>query len=264
MLPPLNEQRRIAHVLSTVQTAIEQQQQLIVLTRELKATLMKKLFTEGLRGEKQKETEIGLVPESWDVLPLERLSAIERGKFAHRPRNAPQFYGGPYPFVQTGDVSNSDGRIETYTQTLNDDGLRISKMFPTGTILITIAANIGFTGILQFDSACPDSLIGLTPNERMSAEFLQYYLVTQQSEMDRLAPRGTQKNINIQFLKPWPIPVPTINEQYEIARSLSIVDQKRRLAKEKKRLFEELFLSLLHQLMTAEIRVNDIDLPSLN
>ena len=252
------EQRRITHILSTVQTAIEQQRRLIALTRELKSVMMRKLFTEGLRGEKQKETEIGLVPESWEVLPLEKVASIERGKFTHRPRNAPQFYGGSIPFVQTGDVSNSDGRIETYTQTLNEDGLRISKVFPAGTILITIAANIGFTGILQFDSACPDSLIGLTPNNKASAEILQYYLSTQQTEMDRLAPRGTQKNINIQFLKPWLIPIPSRDEQNEIAHSLRIIDKKKRIEMSKKNLLEELFRTLLHQLMAGEVRTADL------
>ena len=70
-LPPLPEQRKIAGVLGVVQRAIEQQERLIALTTELKKALMQKLFTEGLRGEPQKQTEIGLVPESWEVVPLE-------------------------------------------------------------------------------------------------------------------------------------------------------------------------------------------------
>jgi type I restriction enzyme S subunit len=163
-LPPLFEQQKIAAVLGLVQRAIEQQQRLIVLTTELKKALLHKLFTEGLRGESQKQTEIGPVPESWKVVALGDVATIERGKFAHRPRNHPRFYGGSTPFVQTGDVSNCDGKIRTFSQTLNDQGVGISKVFPSGTILITIAANIGFSGILEFDSACPDSLIGLTPN----------------------------------------------------------------------------------------------------
>jgi len=79
-VPLFPEQRRIAYVLSTVQTAIEQQVRLIKITRELKAALMHKLFTEGLHGEKQKMTEIGPVPESWDVKPFERFSTLQRVK----------------------------------------------------------------------------------------------------------------------------------------------------------------------------------------
>ena len=99
-----------------MQRAIEQQERLIALTTELKKALMHKLFTEGLRGEPQKQTEIGPVPESWEVVELGEVAKIERGKFFHRPRNEPRFYDGEYPFVQTGDVSNCDGYIRSYTQ----------------------------------------------------------------------------------------------------------------------------------------------------
>lgn len=257
-LPPLSEQKKIAHILSTVQRAIEVQERIIQTTTELKKALMHKLFTEGLRNEPQKQTEIGLVPESWDVVKLSEIAKIERGKFSHRPRNEPRFYGGEYPFVQTGDVSNCDGYIRSYTQTLNKDGLAISKMFPAGTILITIAANIGFTGILEFDSACPDSLIGITPNENVHTEFLNYYMITQQPEMDRIAPKGTQKNINIQFLKPWPIPLPSIEEQIQIAGAFSATDRKIRLATQKRAQLQDLFRTLLHELMTAKMRVHEL------
>ena len=259
-LPPLPEQRKIAHILSTVQRAIEAQERIIQTTTELKRALMHKLFTEGLHGEPQKQTEIGLVPESWELVELAEVAMIERGKFSHRPRNEPRFYGGEYPFVQTGDVSNCDGYVRSYTQTLNEDGLAISKMFPAGTILITIAANIGFTGILMFDSACPDSLIGITPEENIHTEFLNYYLITQQPEMDRLAPKGTQKNINIQFLKPWPILIPSLEEQAEIAEAISATDRKIGLARQKCSELRNLFRTLLHELMTATTRVHSLQL----
>jgi type I restriction enzyme, S subunit len=262
-LPPRAEQQKIAAILSTVQRAIEQQERLLQLTTELKKSLLQKLFTEGLHGEPQKMTEIGPVPESWKLVPLSSLATIERGKFAHRPRNHPRFYGGSTPFVQTGDVSNCDGRIRSYTQSLNKDGVEISKIFPAGTILITIAANIGFTGILDFDSACPDSLIGLTPTHQISVEFLQYYLSTQQPQMDRMAPQGAQKNINIQFLKPWPILLPSKEEQAEIVKVLAAVDTKLAEVVKKRNTVKSLFRTLLHQLMTAQIRVNDLDLNGL-
>jgi type I restriction enzyme S subunit len=259
----LPEQKKIAHILSTVQRAIEAQARIIQTTTELKKALMHKLFTEGLRNEPQKQTEIGPVPETWEVVELGDVAKIERGKFSHRPRNEPRFYGGEYPFVQTGDVSNCDGYVRSYRQTLNEDGLAISKIFPAGTILITIAANIGFTGILEFDSACPDSLIGITPNENLHTEFLNYYLTTQQPEMDRLAPKGTQKNINIQFLKPWPVPLPAVEEQTEIAGAFSATDRKIRLATQKRDQLQDLFRTLLHELMTAKKnRVHELELPT--
>lgn len=264
VFPPLSEQRKIAQLLSAVQRAIERQERLIALTAELKKALMHKLFTEGTRGEPLKQTEIGPVPKSWETVRLDQIATIERGKFAHRPRNAPEFYGGSIPFVQTGDVSQCDGRVRRYTQTLNERGLAISRMFPRGTILITIAANIGYTGILEFDSACTDSLVAITPTQGDSAEFLNHYLQTQQPIMDRMAPQGTQKNINIQFLKPWPIPRPSSEEQRVVADALDKVDSKRRLHEQMRDSMRLLFRTLLHQLMTAQVRVHDLDLSALD
>ena len=133
-------------------------------------------------------------------------------------------------------------------------------MFPAGTILITIAANIGFTGILQFDSACPDSLIGVSPLKCIETVFLNYYLMTQQPQMDRLAPKGTQKNINIQFLKPWPVPLPTVEEQKGIAEAFSATAQKISFATAKRDELQALFRTLLHELMTAKTRVHEIEI----
>ena len=123
------------------------------------------LHTRSEEARRRKETEIGPMPGSWKVSTLGEVAQLKRGRFMHRPRNEPRFYGGAMPFVQTGDIVRSDGRIREFVQTLNEDGVAISRVFPAGTILITIAANIGFTGVLQFDSACPDSLIAITPNQ---------------------------------------------------------------------------------------------------
>ena len=259
-LPPKPEQQKIAAVLWKLQRAIATQDRLLAATADLKQSAMQRLFTHGLKGEPLKDTEIGQMPESWQVRILVDLAKLERGRFTHRPRNEPRFYGGNTPFVQTGDVVRSGGHIRTHTQSLNDEGVAISKVFPTGTILITIAANIGFTGILEFDSACPDSLIGITCSDDVDAEFLNYYLQTQQSDMDRLAPKGTQKNINIQFLQPWPVKVPELDEQRAIATALAALDKKLAHHRAKRTALHDLFETLLHKLMTAEIRVADLDI----
>ena len=264
-LPALNaeEQTKTARLLWQVHDAVTINEIAIEVGTALKRAAMRALFTRGLRGEALKETEIGPVPESWEVSSLGDVAQLERGRFLHRPRNEPRFYGGTTPFVQTGDVVKSDGRIREFSQTLNEDGVAISRVFPSGTILITIAANIGFTGILQFDSACPDSLIAIKPTRSESVEFLEYFLQTQQSEMDRLAPKGTQKNINIRFLTPWKIAIPSFSEQREIVAVLDAIDRKIELHRRKRTVLDDLFNALLYKLMTGEIRVADLDLSAL-
>lgn len=261
--PPLPEQILIARILNTTRRAMLLETAQFTHSVALKRAAMRELFTRGLRGEPQKQTDIGPVPESWRIKRLNEIARLERGRFMHRPRNEPRFYGGSMPFVQTGDVVRSGGRIREFTQTLNEDGVAISRVFPAGTILITIAANIGYTGILQFESACPDSLIAITPIEEIETRFLEYYLQTQRFEMDRSAPKGTQKNINIQFLNRWPVSLPCLDEQREIVDVLDAIDRKIDLHKRKRAVLDDLFRALLHKLMTGEIRVADLDLPAL-
>lgn len=252
-LPPLAEQRAIARVLRAAQEAIAARRREVGLERERKAALMQRLFTRGTRGEATKRTEIGEAPESWQVVRLGEIARIERGKFSHRPRNDPEFYGGHVPFIQTGDVTASDGRITSYTQTLNEKGLAVSRVFPKGTIVITIAANIGYTGILELDSAFPDSLIGITPGADVDVRYLHYYLVTQQPEMDWQAPQGTQKNINIEFLSPWLVRLPPIAEQREIAAILAACDAQIAALEREIVLHDELFRALLEELMSGRV-----------
>ena len=99
---PFPEQKKIAHILSTVQRAIEAQERIIQTTTELKKTLMRKLFTEGLRNEPQKQTEIGLVPESWEVKRFDSFSVLQRGFDITKKQQRP----GDYPVVSSGGASS--------------------------------------------------------------------------------------------------------------------------------------------------------------
>lgn len=171
-----------------------------------------------------KQTEVGVIPEDWKVAPFGQLSSIERGKFSARPRNDPRLYGGHIPFIQTGDVTRSNGAISTFTQSLNSDGLRVSRLFPKGTLFFTIAANIGDVGIAQFEAACPDSLVAITPNAPTDKYWLLHELSHRKSDFESLASPGAQLNINLEKLRPYLLPVPLPNEQRAIAEALSDAD----------------------------------------
>lgn len=167
-----------------------------------------------------------MLPEGWSEIALEDLANVERGKFSARPRNDPKFYNGTTPFVQTGDVSSSDTYLREYTQTLNDEGIKVSKIFPKGTILVTIAANIGDSAIAEFDVACPDSVVGIQCyQEKSNNIWLKFKIDTIKKNLDNEAGKNAQKNINLQLLKPLKILTPPLPEQEKIAAILSTWDK---------------------------------------
>lgn len=145
---------------------------------------------------------------------------MQRGKFSARPRNDPKYYGGDIPFIQTGDVAKSAGHVRSYSQTLNDAGLAVSKLFPKGSLAITIAANIGDVAKVDFDFACPDSLVVIQPNKNVCTSWLMHCLQSKKDELESLAPQNAQKNINLEVLKPLALDVPSEREQKQIAEVL--------------------------------------------
>jgi restriction endonuclease S subunit len=157
----------------------------------------------------------------FEVLKLSDVAEMKRGRFGHRPRNDPRFYGGVYPFIQTGDIvrASLDGGQIQFTQTLNELGLQTSRLFEEKVLVITIAANIGDTAILDFPACFPDSLIGIQPkdSQHLDIDYLNVYFKFLKSYLNDLAPQAAQKNINYQQLAPTPIVIPPFGIQKEIA-----------------------------------------------
>ena len=157
------------------------------------------------------------IPEEWTWGTLPQLGEFGRGKSKHRPRNDPKLYdGGTYPFLQTGTVRNSRGRIKSYDALYNDLGLKQSMLWPAGTICITIAANIAESGILEIDACFPDSIVGLIPSQNLFGKYIEFFIRTARSELDRYAPATAQKNINLEILGKVAVPLPPVEEQEEI------------------------------------------------
>lgn len=148
-----------------------------------------------------------------------------RGKSKHRPRNDPALYGGPYPFIQTGEVRNASHYITSHTQTYNEVGLRQSKLWPAGTICITIAANIAETGVLTFDACFPDSVIGIVVDERLAnAEYVEFLLQFFQVQLKAQGKGSAQENINLGTFESARFPIPDLGVQREIVEVLNLID----------------------------------------
>src|SRR5262249_52273729 len=113
-----------------------------------------------------------------------------------------------------------------WTQSLNDEGLAISKKFPRGTVLISIAATIGAVGILEFDCCVPDSIVGVTPRAGLDSEFLYYYLRYLRWHLEEIAPQSAQKNINLRILSNLPVPDLSLSEQLRIVEYLDDLQER--------------------------------------
>lgn len=192
------------------------------------AEVKQELITQGLL-KKERKTQPGdsenapyEIPESWSWCSLTDIGELARGKSKHRPRNDPSLYqDGTVPLIQTGDVARASPWITTFSAKYNQRGVEQSRLWPPGTLCITIAANIGDTGLLSFDACFPDSVVGFTPFwSDIPAEYFEYFLRTAKRHLEDFAPSTAQKNINLEVLQKLVVPLPPLPEVKRIVQKV--------------------------------------------
>lgn len=164
------------------------------------------------------------LPDRWVWARFPELGEFGRGKSKHRPRNDPKlFEPGIYPLVQTGEVARANSVITEYHSKYSDIGLAQSRLWPEGTLCITIAANIADSALLGFDACFPDSVVGFVPFRPLrDAKYFLLFMKTARAELLKFAPATAQKNINLEILESVLVPIPP---QAEIERISSKVDE---------------------------------------
>lgn len=181
----------------------------------------------------EKETselpELPELPDAYVYTYLSNVGDLERGKSKHRPRNDPQLFGGKYPFIQTGEVKAAGHKITSFTQTYSEFGFEQSKLWPKGTLCITIAANIAETAFLGFEACFPDSIVGFTAYDIVLPEYVGFFIKAVRIKIEAYAPATAQKNINLRTLEGLIIPYCSLAEQQEIVsqleNKLSLIEQ---------------------------------------
>ena len=165
-LPPIPEQRRIAAILDQADELRAKRRSALALLDELADSIFIDMFG-----------DITINSRGFKLTSFGELGQLDRGVSRTRPRNAPELLGGKHPLIQTGDVANSGGYIRTFSQTYSDRGLAQSKMWDSGTLAITIAANIAKGGILTFAACFPDSVVGFNPcQSKVNVEYIRFWL----------------------------------------------------------------------------------------
>ena len=265
-LPPLAEQKKIAHILSTVLRAIEGQERIIQATTELKMALMQKLFTEGLRNEPQKETEIGPVPESWKTPTVDSVCTIKASAMSYKQlEDAPNVTNGVTVIgIKVSDMNLPGNEIEFRSANLERqlaEKEALKRTVPDNSIVFpkrgaAIATNKKrlTTGWTVLDP----NLIAVMPSDVVNHRYLFHWFNT--FDLKKITDPGPTPQLNKKDIAPLKFPLPSIEEQEAIAAAIDAAEEKTTLHTRKRDQLQDLFRTLLHELMTAKTRVHDLDL----
>ena len=268
-LPPLPEQKKIAHILSTVQRAIEAQERIIQTTTELKKALMHKLFTEGLRHEPQKQTEIGPVPESWEVVRCEDVCDTISVGIVVKPSS--YYVKEGVPAFRSQNVREDRIQLEPMvhiSKEANNGPVKKSKL-SAGDVLIVRTGYPGTSCVVppEFDGSNCIDLIFVRPNkEKLRSHYLSRFFNSDAAKVQVQAGKIglAQQHFNVGAVKNTQMPLPPMDQQDEIVSHLELIDSKHDLATSKRNALQDLFRTLLHELMTAKTRVHALKLETQN
>jgi type I restriction enzyme S subunit len=256
-----DEQQKIAGVLGLVQRAMEQQERLIEKTAELKKTLLHQLFTQGTRGEPQKQTDFGPIPESWEVMRVGRFGKAVTGSTPSTKN--PEYYGGTYRLVSPADLDAGKYVVSSH-RTLTEAGFAECRALPKDSVLVGCIGNIGKIGMAPDERCATNQQINsVICSKEFNPHFLYYCLQFHRPRLEQAAARVTLPILNKSNFENFLVAAPEKADQDEVAKVLSAVDEKTAHHRRKYATLSALFRTLLHQLMTAQLRVHDLELDGI-
>lgn len=262
------EQREIAAILGQVQKAIEEQERLLALTEELKRTLLHRLFTQGLRGEPQKQTEIGPVPVSWEVVPLGSIAKVGNGSTPKRD-NQEYWKDGHIPWLNSARIH--DRFIKESDQFVTDLAVKECHLprVKANSLLIAITGQgktLGNSALVEFETCINQHLAyAQFTNPKVLPAFVLWYMQTRYEHLRSISQAGgsTKGALTCGYLKTYPIPIPSPDEQKDIVAVFSALEAREKFYHHKHATLSDLFRTLLHQLMTGQITLNEANTTNL-
>jgi type I restriction enzyme S subunit len=277
-LPPLPVQQKIVKILDTIQSAVKIQEKIIEKTKELKKALMNLLFHYGLAGLRIKElaglrideltsseikklglklkkTEIGEIPEHWEVVKIKNIGEVNTGTTPST--SVKEFWEGEIPFITPSDFEDDQIYVYQTERNVTKAGAEKGRIIPKDTILVVcIGSTLGKIS-LSYKECITNQQINaiICDNSRVNPFFVYYFLLRNQSLLRSYAGTTTKPIVKKSLFENFKIPLPPLSEQKEIAEILQTIDQKIEIEKKKKELYYELFKTLLNKIMNQEIDI---------
>jgi len=262
-LPPLPEQKKIALILSTVQRAIEAQEWIIQTTTEMKKAHMHKLFTEGLRNEPQKQTEIGPVPEGWETPTVESVCTVKASAMSYKQlENAPNVPDGiRVTGIKVSDMNLPGNEIEFRSANLErflSKKEALKRTVPANSIVFPKRGAAIATNKKRLTIGCtvldPNLIAVMPSSEAVNHRYLFHWFNT--FDLKKITDPGPTPQLNKKDIAPLKFPMPPIDDQEAIASAIDATKEKATLHGRKRDQIQDIFRALLHELMTVKTRVN--------
>ncbi|WP_338499177.1 restriction endonuclease subunit S [Delftia tsuruhatensis] len=267
LLPPLQEQRKIANILTAVDDKLDVIARQIEATQTLKQGLMQMLFSRGVGTQDTdgrwvphaefKDSELGKIPAGWDVAEIKTIAEVIRGA-SPRPQGDPRYYGGNIPRLMGADVTRDGKWVTPQIDFLTQEGARRSRPCPKGTLTIICSGDVGIPSFLAVDACIHDGFLALIniDEAHTSKNYLYHVIASLKQRFDASATHGgVFTNLTTTILKEFRLPLPSITEQEKIAAALDTADEKLAVAKRKYQHYQTLKRGLMQKLLTGEWRV---------
>lgn len=255
-VPSLPEQKKIAGILGSVDEAIAKTQGVIAQTQRVKQGLLQTLLTQGINHTKFKQTELGEIPESWEVVSLDEICTVIRGA-SPRPKGDPRFYGGSVPRLMVADITRDGKYITAKIDFLTEEGALKSRPMPKGALVMVCSGTIvGVPGILAKDACIHDGILGFKDIEKCEVEYLFYVFKKLQQNLQRLASHAVYINLNTQTLKDFKVALPSLEEQKAISSSVAELDDLVSSQEKKLSTLITLKKGLMADLLSGRVRVD--------
>ena len=260
VLPPLPEQQKIATILSSVDDVIEKTRAQIDKLKDLKTGMMQELFTKGIGHTDFKDSPVGRIPDEWSVCTIAEIAKLTSGGTPSRERS--EYWNGDIPWVKTGEINYQT--IFNTEEKITKLGLKESsaKIVPAGAVLMAMygqGITRGKVAKLGVAASMNQACLAMIPSDRVSDDFLYYFLTREYINLRLLVQEGTQKNLSAGIIKELLIPVPPKHEQKNIVEILQSIDNRTQLVTDSLNCKLKIKKALMQDLLTGKVRVKLTD-----